>query len=197
MNEPPSAPLAVAALAVLALAAPACAAGGPMAYDTDFCLARDYPADHLRAHPDQTVAAISVMARAGWNVHGGRDLPYMDPTVALTVATRGGPPRTLLLACTDYDEDRAEPERAPGAYYCVSPCGRGMLRITVAGDRATLRSFGFAAQCGLPSLDGAGDRVFALAAAPMRACPDARGLPDSEAAVERWRAEARRRFGID
>lgn len=165
-----------------------------MAYETAFCAQRRYDAKHLAAHRKQTVEAIAVAASAGWNIAVGRDLPYSEPTVLLQVKLRGKPPTWTLLSCSDYDEDQPDDRKAPGAQFCASVCGGGILRITVAGSKLTLRSYEFEAQCGVPGLDGPDDRVFVLDETPTSACALPKGLPTDEKGVEDAREKLRAEY---
>jgi len=182
---------------LLALAAPVSADGGLMDYETDFCARRTYGAAHLAAHPGQTVSGLAIFALKGWNISTGRDLPYSDPTIALAVTANGRRFDTRPLFCTDYDEDVAEERRAPHAHYCRTVCGGGLLRLTTAGDTLTAKAFDFPAHCGLPALDGPGDRTFVLQRAPMSECAVPKSWPRDERAMDDFRRAERKAFGVE
>lgn len=183
-------------LGLSAMPAAAEAAGGLMDYDTDFCARRAYGEAHLKAHPTQTVSGLSIFALKGWNRAAGRDLPYLDPTVGLSVTAGGRPWATQPLFCTDYDEDVPEAQRAPRAYYCAPVCG-GRLRITVDGDTLTATAFDMPRRCALPALDGAGDRIFVLKRAPMAECAVPKEWPRDEAGMEAFRLKKREAFAVE
>jgi hypothetical protein len=195
MIRPMRAPLAVL-LVSLATTAPA-AAGGPMDYETDFCTRRSYGEAHMKAHPDQTVSGMSVFALKGWNISTGRDLPYSEPTVALTVTANGRLHDPQPLFCTDFDEDVPEARRAPRAHHCHTACGTGTLRLTVEGDTVTVKAFDFPANCDLPALDGGGDRTFVLKRAAMSECAVPKSWPRDEAGMAALRTKIRKAFGVE
>ena len=188
--------LAVVFLALPLFAGPAVADGGLMDYDTDFCALRAYGGAHLKGHPTQTVSGLAIFALKGWNRAGGRDLPYREPTIGLSVTAAGRPWGTQPLFCTDYDEDVPEAQRAPGAHYCAPVCG-GRLRITVSGDTLTATAFDMPRRCDLPALDGGGDRTFVLKRAAMSACAVPGDWPRDEAGMEALRQKTRKAFGIE
>lgn len=175
----------------------AAAAGGLMDYDTDFCALRAYGEAHMASHPSQTVTGLSISAPKGWNVLAGRDLPYMEPTVALSVTARGRLWDTQLLTCTDYDEDIPERQRADRAHYCRTLCGLGLLRLEVKGDTLTVTALSFPPNCDLPALDRAGDRVFVLKRATPRECGLPPGWPRDEAGLAALKAKMRKAFALD
>jgi hypothetical protein len=189
--------LSCAALAVALATTPAGAAGGLMDHETDFCALRAYGAAHLKAHPDQTVSGLAIFALKGWNISTGRDLPYSEPTIGLSVTANGRLFDPQPLFCTDYDEDLPEAQRAPRAHYCRTVCGKGALRLTVDGDTLTVKAFDFPAQCDLPALDGRGDRTFVLKRTAMSECAVPPTWPRDEAGMEALRRAHRATFGIE
>ncbi len=189
--------LIITAVAALALSVGSASGfGGLMDHETDFCAQRRYGEAHLKAHPTQTVSGLSIFALKGWNISTGRDLPYSEPTIGLSVTANGRLYDTRPLFCTDFDEDVPEALRAPRAHYCRTVCG-GTLRITVDGDTLTAKAFDFPRHCDLPALDGAGDRTFVLKRAPMSSCAVPKDWPRDEAGMEAMRLKTRRAFGIE
>jgi hypothetical protein len=150
----------------------------PLDYDTDYCALRVYDATHLASHPGQTVTRISLAGLKTWNIGIGRDLPYREPRGALAVTASGRTYPPVPLTCTDYAEDQTSP--VEGAYYCRSPCEKGQLIITRKGDELRMRSDGFVAQCGAPSLDDKADKIFILRAARLSDCAIPSSWPTSE-----------------
>ena len=189
---------ALLALPLLALpCATAATAGGLMDHDTDFCAKRTYGEAHLKDHPTQTVTGISISSKKGWNVAVGRDLPYREPTIMLSVTTWERLWDTQLLTCTDYDEDVPATLRAPGAFYCSTLCRGGTVRIVVTGDTLTLTAPDFPRHCDLPALDGKGDRVFVLKRAPVETCAFPPDWPRDEAGLAALKAKMRKAFSVE
>ncbi len=174
--------------AALLTAAPATAQDKPtvqqlLPRDVSFCFARDYDARHLASNPAQQVMHIRVGARAGWNVHGQRDLPYHDITISLVVRTRAAARTGVMLAsCTDYPETN-EPGAERGLH-CSLVCA-GDKVVLDARDAGTLilRNRGLRAGCRGPRIGGGADAVFHLRRQPLSVCPELDALPPDEGGI--------------
>lgn len=156
-----------------------------LAFDRDLCFERRDDATPAKPAQGQTVTAVSVGARRGWNVGRGRDLPYHEIALALRVTVKGREPALTLISCSNYAA--ANEGDARGDLACSLPCeGAGEIVFAARADGIlVLRAYGVTGRCGLPPLEAAGDRVLPMRPAPLGICAippdwptDEDGLPE-------------------
>lgn len=186
-------------LPMLALAAATASAADPptvqqlLPFDAGACFVRDYDAAHRAKHPAQRIAGLQLGMRAGWNVGEGRDRPYHELFVSLTVATRDGEAWSTLGYCSDYEASNES--GAPPGLACDLPCNGDRFRLqAVDADTLLLSSDGLRARCDAERIDDADSTAFRLLRRPDEACIRLGQLPAAEAQIQalytRLRGEA-------
>ena len=180
-------PMLAVVVAIAAAAAPLAAAAEPLTEGLAAvakivppepgrmaCFGRAYDAKHLRDHPRQTVAEMTLLLRVeGLDAKGERVTKKPDRIrylFALAVKRRGD--KAPLMTAGECSGDREA--------QCAVDCDGGAVFIEPSADGAGLmvrlrdEGIGFGADCdttrGIFVPPGADDRAFALAPAPAEAC---------------------------
>ncbi len=160
-------------------------------HDVNFCFARTYDAAHLARNPKQQIVELRLGARAGWNVHGQRDLPYHDIIVALDVRTRAGAkPNLVLGSCSDYEESN-EPGAERGLH-CELVCNGDRLVVdALDANTIVVRNRGLRTSCERAPIGGKADAVFHLRRQALAVCAELPTLPAGEEAIQAALTKAR------